>query len=287
MEPDLARLSGRIECEFTLSRERLRSIRHQEPADHRSRQDRLAQYENACRTLQKIWEPRLQTVRQRLKDGLKVPIAIRSNRRQAALSFVSSLARIRLSLTAMTDADVRLLVLEYDLEIVPSLVFVPTRDRLELPLQQFDPRRIKEWVDDRVVTFVRTTCRCTKMSTTSAPSSWRTPWPTSGSPRPRPPRPSSARERPSTSSPTPPATTTNPGRTAGSSTPPAPESSLSFPSWLCRKPVKAAAETQSHRAESSPRLSVSAAGFPGPTSVPTRGKICPRPPSGLRSSDPR
>jgi len=156
MEPDLARLSGRIECEFTLSRERLRSIRHQEPADHRNRQDRLAQYETACRALRDVWEPRLQTVRQRLKDGLKVPIAVRANRRQAVLSFVSSLARIRLSFTAMTDADVRFLVLEYDLEISPSLVFVPTRDRLELPLQQLDPRRIEEWVDDRVVTFVRT-----------------------------------------------------------------------------------------------------------------------------------
>jgi len=156
MEPELARLSGRIESEFNLSRERLRSIRHQEPADHRHRQTRLMLYEAVCRSLQEIWEPRLQAVRQRLKDGLKVPIAIRINRRQAGLSFASSLARIRLAFTAMIDADVRTVILEYGLEIVPSLVSVPTLDRFELPLQQFDGRRIEEWVDDRVVSFVRT-----------------------------------------------------------------------------------------------------------------------------------
>ena len=156
MEPDLARLSGRIEGEFTLSRERLRSIRHQEPADHRSRQERIALYEKACGALKDIWEPRLQAVRQRLKEGLKVPIFVRANHRQASVAFASSLARIRLSFTAMTDPDVRTLVLEYDLEILPALVCVPTRDRLEQPLQQFDLRRIGEWVDDRVVVFVRT-----------------------------------------------------------------------------------------------------------------------------------
>lgn len=156
MEPDLARLPGRIESEFNLSRERLRSLRHLEPADHRSRQDRLAGYENACRALQEIWEPRLQAVRQRLKDGLKVPITVRLNRRQAGLAFASSLARIRLTFTAMTDADVRTLILEYDLAIAPALISIPTRERLELPLQQFDPGRIGQWADDRAVAFVRT-----------------------------------------------------------------------------------------------------------------------------------
>ena len=111
-ESDLARLSGRIESEFTLSRERLRSIRHQEPADHRSRQERLLLYERACRTLKDVWEPRVQAVRQRLKEGLKVPIFIRANQRQVGITFASSLARIRLLFTAMIDADVRTLILQ-------------------------------------------------------------------------------------------------------------------------------------------------------------------------------
>ena len=148
-------LAGRINAEFELSRDRLRSLRRQPAEGIRARQARLSLYENACERLGPLWGPRLDHLKQRLGERLQISVALHSGRRQADIVFTSSLARIRISFTAMTDADVTSLILESALSILPSLLSYPARERLSLPLERIDERAVGDWLDDRIVEFVR------------------------------------------------------------------------------------------------------------------------------------
>jgi YHS domain-containing protein len=79
-----------------------------------------------------------------------------STGREATLDFQSNLARIRLRLSASTDQDVRKLVLDYNLEILPILMKFDSHAQAEWPLDAIDRQAIANWVDDRIVDFVKT-----------------------------------------------------------------------------------------------------------------------------------
>ena len=81
------------------------------------------------------------------------------SRRPAArrtFEFQSNLARIRLRLSASTDHDVRKLVLDYNLEILPILMKFESHQQAEWPLDAIDRQAIANWIDDRLVDFVKT-----------------------------------------------------------------------------------------------------------------------------------
>jgi len=155
MEIDAAGLAGRIDAEFELSRDRLRTLRRQNAEGLRARQQRLALYEAACGRLGALWTPRLEVLKQRLSDRLKVSVALHQGQRQADLAFTSSLACIRLSFLALTDAEISTFVLESTLTILPSLLAFPGRDRHAQPLERIEEREIGAWIDGRLVDFVK------------------------------------------------------------------------------------------------------------------------------------
>src|SRR5262249_9777755 len=65
-------------------------------------------------------------------------------------------ARIDLKFSATTDSDVRKLVLNYDLEILPILMKFEKHASLEMPLESVDAAAVSKWIDDRIVDFVKT-----------------------------------------------------------------------------------------------------------------------------------
>lgn len=156
MEADIAGIGARIDAEFDRSREKVRELRQKPLGERRDRQDRVTQFEKACGKLQDLWGPRLEALKQSLGERLRISVSTRTHRRQAQVSFTSSLARIKLAFTAMTDAQVRTLILEYTLDILPAVISFPCRDRLVQPLEQPDPAAIEAWMDGRILEFVRT-----------------------------------------------------------------------------------------------------------------------------------
>ena len=52
--------------------------------------------------------------------------------------------------------DVRNLVLESDLLIIPILMKYERVSRLEMPIDSVDEEAIARWLDDRIVSFVKT-----------------------------------------------------------------------------------------------------------------------------------
>ena len=57
--------------------------------------------------------------------------------------------------TASTDSDVHHLVMDYDLHILPVLMKFDPHARLELPLNSVDVNVVGNWIDDRIIDFVR------------------------------------------------------------------------------------------------------------------------------------
>lgn len=156
METDVQSLLSRIDEEFTRSKEKTEKMRQQKVEEHQGRQSRMELFEKDCEHLKGVWGPRLEALKKAFGEKVQVEPHFDSGRRQATFAFVSNLARITLTFTATTDLEVRKLVLEYQLAIVPVLMSYPDRARLEQPLGQVDEKAVGAWMDERIVDFVRT-----------------------------------------------------------------------------------------------------------------------------------
>ena len=68
----------------------------------------------------------------------------------------TNLAKIEARFRASTDPDVRHLVLDYDLDILPILMKFEPHSQAEFPLEAIDPQAVARWIDDRIIELVRT-----------------------------------------------------------------------------------------------------------------------------------
>jgi len=103
-----------------------------------------------------VWKPRLEALIQRFGDKAKVTPRLESTSRAVAMNFQSELAKIHLRFSAGIDQDVRHLILIYDLEILPTLMQFESHAQAEWPIDAIDRKAIGQWVDDRIVSFVKT-----------------------------------------------------------------------------------------------------------------------------------
>lgn len=156
MESDVQGLLARIDAEFTKARSRVEKTRQEKVEEHQGRQARLELFNQACERLKGVWRPRLDALSKAFGARVKVEPLADTGKRQATFAFVSNLARITLTFTATTDYDVRDLVLEYNLQILPVLMTYPDRARLDQPLDRIDDKAIGDWIDEHIVEFVKT-----------------------------------------------------------------------------------------------------------------------------------
>lgn len=149
-------LIDRIDAEFAALDNRIKQAQADHLHQHQERQQRLAAFEKLLAELPAVWQPRLEALTQKFGDKVQVTPKVSSSSREAVFDFQSNLARIRLRLSASTDQEVRKLVLDYNLEILPILMKFDTHQRAEWPLDVVDRQAIAQWIDDRLVDFVRT-----------------------------------------------------------------------------------------------------------------------------------
>jgi YHS domain-containing protein len=153
---DVATLLTRIDAEFSALDARIKQAQTERLQEHRERQDRLASFEQQLEALTAVWKPRLEALIQRFGDRVKVTPRLASSSREVGLDFQSNLARIRLRFSATTDHDVRKLILNYNLEIIPVLMQFDSHQQADWPIDAIDEQAIASWVDDRIVDFVKT-----------------------------------------------------------------------------------------------------------------------------------
>ncbi|MGD9722661.1 MAG: hypothetical protein AB7O59_15115 [Pirellulales bacterium] len=153
---DVGGLLKRIDAEFAALEQRIKQAQAEKVHEHQERQKRLAAFEKLLAELPAVWQPRLEALTQKFGDKVKVTPKVTSSSREGTFDFQSNLARIKLRLSASTDHEVRKLVLDYNLEILPILMKFDSHKQAEWPLDAVDQQAIAKWVDDRLVDFVKT-----------------------------------------------------------------------------------------------------------------------------------
>ena len=89
-------------------------------------------------------------------DRVNIKPIVTPGLRCAAMEFNSPLAQIVLQFSAGTDSDVTRLVLASDLDILPILMQFDQHTEISFPLDQINSEAIVQWLDDRIVAFVKT-----------------------------------------------------------------------------------------------------------------------------------
>jgi YHS domain-containing protein len=153
---DVSSLVSRIDAEFTALDAKLKRAQAEQVHEQQERQKRLEAFARLVDDLRDVWRPRLDALAAKFGDRAKVQPRITPSSREATYEFQSDLARIRLKFSAWADRDVRNLTFASDLEIVPNLMKYDAHSEKEFPLDAVDREALGRWMDDRIVSFVRT-----------------------------------------------------------------------------------------------------------------------------------
>lgn len=149
-------LLKRIDAEFSAHENRIKQAQAEKVHEYQERQQRLVAFEKLLAELPALWRPRLEALTRKFGDQVTATPNVTSTSRAGTFDFESKLARIRLRLSASTDQDVRHLVLDYNLEILPILMKFDSHQQAEWPLDAIDRQAIGSWIDDRLIDFVKT-----------------------------------------------------------------------------------------------------------------------------------
>lgn len=149
-------LASRIDAEFKAVEDKVKKFQAEQTAAYQERQKRVEQLNRTFDELREIWRPRLECLIDKFGDRVQAKPRIVGSTREGTFEFQSALARVRLKFAAYTDWDVRKVILSYDLEIIPVLMRFKPHDEIEFPLEAVDKQAVAQWIDDRIVDFVKT-----------------------------------------------------------------------------------------------------------------------------------
>ena len=153
---DLSTLLGRIDAEFEASQEKIKKFQTQKVEEHKGREERLEKFGRLSEQLRDVWKPKLEALAKRFGERVEVSPTVTPSRREATFKFRSPLARIDLRFSVVTDQDVRNVIFNYDLDILPILMQFESHTDITFPLDAVDQEALGRWIDDQIVSFVRT-----------------------------------------------------------------------------------------------------------------------------------
>jgi hypothetical protein len=153
---EVGNLEQRMKQELNAAQKRADERRQDLLRDNEARQSRLAQFNAAVERLKPIWQPRLEVLRKQFADLVNTRPDLQPYSRSITFAFASDNSSITLTFSASPDQEVRNLVLDYDLKMVPILMKFDGHSRLEMPLDRIDEAAIVRWLDDRMMSFVQT-----------------------------------------------------------------------------------------------------------------------------------
>jgi YHS domain-containing protein len=155
--PDTASLSSRIDSEIANVQQQIDAFQKSAEQEYRAREQRYQQqYLPAVERIVALLKPRLQVLVDKFKDKVHVSPLITDHQRQVTFRFDVRIARIELMFRISHDADVRNLVFDQELDVLPILMQFEKHAHLSVPLDNIDEARICQWIDDRIVAFVQT-----------------------------------------------------------------------------------------------------------------------------------
>ena len=150
-----ASIGDRIKAEFDARAKRVKETEQQRSGEAQAREARLAQFTKTCEDLKAIWRPRFEEFSRQFGEKIKVTPTVTPALREATLNFITDLANMTLKMSVSTTSDVKQLVLDYDLLIVPVFIEYERHARLEMPLDKIDRQALGAWIDDRLMDCVK------------------------------------------------------------------------------------------------------------------------------------
>ncbi|MFN0051411.1 MAG: hypothetical protein ACKV0T_04425, partial [Planctomycetales bacterium] len=154
---DIKCLTERIDSEFAGFQQRIEQFQVAAKNEYEAREARFReQFLPALRHVVELVRPRLKALVERFKDRVNITPVVTEHLREVTLKFDSPLARIDLTFRLSHDAEVKNLVFDQDLEILPILMKFDPHASLTMPLDKIDDDAIINWIDDRIVSFVQT-----------------------------------------------------------------------------------------------------------------------------------
>jgi hypothetical protein len=149
-------LLKRIDAEFNAGKDKIKTLQAEKLQEHADREKRLEKFGTLAEKLVDVWRPRLEALKEKFGDRAQVTPTIEPSRRSAQFKFKTDLARVDLRFSVFTDPDVRNFVISYDLSILPILMRFESHSETSFPLDKVDSKVLGQWIDDRIVGFVRT-----------------------------------------------------------------------------------------------------------------------------------
>lgn len=153
--PSKGSLAERIAAEFAAHANAQKASEEQRARWEQEREQRLRKFSEVCDSLRDVWGPRLEEFASQFGEKISVTPSVEPSRRQATVVFKTSLASIRLTLSASANNDVTAIVLDYDLLILPMMFKYERHSTFETPLDAVDREAVARWIDDRLISAVR------------------------------------------------------------------------------------------------------------------------------------
>jgi YHS domain-containing protein len=153
---DVNTLIARIDAEFTAKDERIKEFQKKGVRGYEEREARLEKFGKLLEELSAITRPRLEALAKSFKEQITVTPTVERGRREGHFAFKSELAQIELRFSVTTDQEVTKVIFNYDLRIIPILMQFEPHAEVSFPIDRVDKEALAKWVDDRIVTFVRT-----------------------------------------------------------------------------------------------------------------------------------
>lgn len=153
---ELKSLTERIDAEFAGFQENTEHFQVAAKSEYEARESRFRnQFLPASKQIVEVIRPRLQLLVDRFKDRVNVKPIVTEHMREVEMKFDSPLARIALTFSLSHDAEVKNLVFDQTLKILPILMQFDDHSSLTMPLDKIDECAITKWFDDRIVGFIQ------------------------------------------------------------------------------------------------------------------------------------
>ncbi len=149
-------LATRIDAAFASVESKRKQFQEVETRKYEEWKQRLAALSVEFDTLRDIFQPRLDLLVEKFGDKATATPKLTQSTRELTLECHSDVARICLRFQGTTDHDIRKLILNYDLEIIPILMQFDSHSTLEMPLDEIDYEAAVRWADERILSFVQT-----------------------------------------------------------------------------------------------------------------------------------
>ena len=149
-------LDSRLDAVVEEARGRVKAFQAEAEAERQGVAERFQKFLPIAERIVAIAREKLERLKERLQFEVK-PSQVQTERfyyRSVTLDVKTELAGVvKVGFKLTHDSDVRLILLDYNLEIIPVFFRFNPHARMEMPLESYDEAAVEKWLDDRIVEF--------------------------------------------------------------------------------------------------------------------------------------